>query len=266
MRFFVDCLTAEQSFFQKLSTLGKRCENREFFLIDKTTATTLLEQLYRKQHLESGHDERDFGCFEASANECFRKLHALNHTQFAEQTVRTLEILPGKHRRSARLSMLAHVVAKRDECFATWLVKHCGVDPEEPLQEFILPLYIRDYYLTAHELALYFQLKHFERYLDSIGCDIRNSSALCYVIDALINANINEEAQDMLVQFGTDLIKRGVNVECILNVPRFIEAPIATRSFRFDLFPRNSNQRCVDVIETLAPRNEKLARLYQALS
>lgn len=264
-RFLVDCIAAERRYLQELSTIGKCCENREFFQVDKTLAAEVLEVLYRNQYKAHDHKEADFYFFEASANECFRELYASNKMDFAEQISLTLEVLPTSRRDSIKRTLLAHVIEQRDKCFAIWLVRKCAVDPEEPMQHFVLSVYVRDYYLTAYESAIYFHLPILERYLHKIGCDLSHSSALCYVVDGLINENINGEAKEKIAEFGVDLIERGIDTKCMLDVPRFADAAIARPNYRFDIFPRSSNQACDTLIAVLAAGHERFARLDKCI-
>ena len=265
VRFFVDCFTAERRFLSALSDAGERCANREFFLIDRETAGSLLDEIYRKQHrLHDQGDENSY-CFEATTEECFRKLHAMNEEELAEQIVRTMNILPGRRRERLKLSMLAYVMVKRDERLAYWMITKCGVDPEVPIEchNFTVPL--QYYYLTAYEYAVYAKLNWLESYLHDIGCGAGDSATLCYVIDTLINGNKNDSAKQMLVDFAINFIKRGADISRILNVGCFIDAPHSSRDFRFDVFPRNSGLSCSEVIRIRAEHDENFSKLSRYL-
>jgi hypothetical protein len=259
-RFFVDCFSAEQIFFSELSNNGIRCEDREFFQIDSIKAINLLEGAYRKQYDQFSQEASSFCAFESHSEECFQKLHALGNDELAKQCVRMLEILPFARREPLKLSYLAYVMAKRDERFAWWFIEKCGVDPELPLKIQGLAS-LRDYSLTAYEYSIYLKLHSLERRLGNIGCSLRDSAALCYVIDALINGiQFNQEA---LVEFGTVLLKRGAESARILNVDCFVGSPHREREFRYDFYPRNSNLSCAEVIKNLAKSDQRFSELYK---
>jgi hypothetical protein len=264
-RFFVDCFIAEKRFLTELSVIGKRCANREFFLVDKEAASNLLDEIYRKQSRIYDQGDEDLDRFEAHTDECFRALHSMDHAELAEQTVRLLKILPAGRREVLKLSMLAYVMAKRDERFAWWMITRCGTDPEAPIESHNFAVPLQSYYLTAYEYAIYSKLKWLESHLSNIGCRVDGSATLCYVIDTLINGNNNDPAKDRLVDFGISLLEQGANPALILNVGCFADAPISSSDFRFNLFPRNSNLSCSEVIITLAEHNDCFAKFHRYL-
>lgn len=259
-RFFIDCFKAEQSYLNTLAGQGKRCENREFFLIDKKKARDALNDLYSKQYCLFDSGKSGFDEFEAVAEECFEQLHRLGQLDLAEQTVRALKILPYARREQLSLSILAYVMKKRDERFASWLITSCGIDPEMAMRYTTPHTRLGNYYLTAYEYSIYSKLSVFERRLANIGCRAYDSPALCYCIDTLINGN--NILTEKLLQFSIDLIELGADLQRVLNVGCFAEAPKTSCDFRFDVFPRNSNLSCADIIENLAPKDQRFAIIY----
>lgn len=265
VRFFVDCFAAERRFLSTLSDVGERCANREFFLIDKEIAGNLLDEIYRRQHRLHDPGDENFYYFETTTEECFQKLHAMNEAELAEQIVRTLNILPSRRREILKLSMLAHVMVKRDERFACWMIKRCGADPEVPIEYHSFTTPLQYYHLTAYEYAIYSKLHWLESCLNDIGCRAHDSAALCYVIDTLINGNKNDAAKEILVDFGIGLIKRGADISRTLDVGCFVNAPLSSRDFRFDVFPRNSGLSCSQAIKNRAEHDENFSKLSQYL-
>jgi hypothetical protein len=265
VRFFVDCFLAEQRFLSALSDAGERCENREFFRVNKEIAGSVLDEIYRCQYRLFDQNDEGFDYFEAAAEERFLTLHTLNQADLAEQTVRISNILPRRRGDMLKLLMLAHVMKKRDERFAFWMITTCGVDPEVPIKHHSFSIPLQYYYLTAYEYAIYSKLHWLENYLDSIGCRFNESATLCYVIDTLINGNINDTVKDLLVDFGISLLERGADPSRILNVTCFAEAPVCSRDFRFDLFPRNSGLSCEKVIKIVSEQDEKFAKFHRHL-
>lgn len=267
IRFFVDCFTAEACFLKTLESVGKRCGNREFFQVDTKLASELLDELYRRQHQPSKSDRYELDGADAVAEETFRILHANGNFELAEQTVRTLVALPYSRRQEIMLRLLARVMEKQDERFSHWLISNFGVDPDLPIKCTTNATVQLHYYLTALEYSIYLRLPLLERYLESIGCDIRSSSALCFVIDTLLNrkSNYNKNA---VMQFGVELLIRGINADRILNLDTFIDAPRASyldNPFHFDLFPRNCNLSCREIIAKMALCNPLFAPLHQTL-
>ena len=163
--------------------------------------------------------------------------------------------------------LLAYVMEKADESFSCWIIRNCGVDPDTRMKCSIRGPAPLDYYLTAYELSIYLRLPTLERYLGGIGCDLRNSKALCFVIDTLLNKKPIYD-KNSVVRFGIDLLVRGINVDRILDVNLFADAP--RRSYRgddfhFEIFPRNCNLRCREVIRKMAPTNPLFASLNETI-
>lgn len=267
IRFFVDCFSAEECFLKTLESVGKRCGNREFFQVDTKLASELLDELYHRQHQPSKSDRYEVDGADAVAEETFRILHANGNFELAEQTVRTLVVLPYSRRQEIMFRLLAHVMEKEDERFSHWLISNFGVDPDLPIECTTNATAQLHYYLTTLEYSVYLRLRVLENYLESIGCDIRSSSALCFVIDTLLNrkSNYNHNA---VVQFGVELLIRGINKDRILDLNTFVEAPRASycdNAFRFDLFPRNCNLSCREIIAKLAPCNPLFTPLQQTI-
>ena len=94
-----------------------------------------------------------------------------------------------------------------------------------------------------------------------------NSSIFCWVIDCLINVNKVGWWKEKITQFGLELLKRGVNLDQVLNVELFAEAPRTIRpgSFRYDVFPRNSGITCREAVCMLAYLNPYFAELHKAM-
>jgi hypothetical protein len=267
IRFFVDCFSAEASFFKTLESVGTRCGNREFFQVDPKVASELLEELYGRQHQPSKSGRFELDSADADAEETFRILHANGNFELAEQTVRTLLTLPYSRRHGIMLRLLAQVMEKGDERFSRWLISNFGVDPDLPIECTTNATAQLHYYLTALEYSIYLRLPALEHYLESIGCEIRSSSALCFVIDTLLNrkSNYNKNA---VVQFGVQLLIRGINADRILDLDTFIEAPRASyldSPFHFDVFPRNCNLSCREIIAKMALCNPLFAPLHQTI-
>lgn len=266
-RFFLDCFQAEQRFLVELQEAGERCENREFFKIEKSIAGSVLDKLYRHQNTLLKPDDFDSNGFEALAVETFQLLHKQGQLQLAEQVVHTLQLLPSARRDEMGLVILAKAMEKKDESFCIWLVSRCGVDPEAPIRSTNLASCLLRYYLTPHEYAVFLGLSVFERYLEDIGCDLGDSSSLCYIIDALVNGP-SGRGERLLVKFAEDLLERNVDTGRVLNVGFFAEAPhIFDRSkpFRFDVFPRNSNLTCREAVEQAATTSPLISELHEIM-
>lgn len=267
VRFFVDCFSAELSFLRALESKCTRCDSREFFHIDTKSACVLLDEIYRNQHLNSKSQDPALDNFESSIEETFRLLHARGEIELAQQTALTLSNLPHARSEQLKLFLLARVMEKADEEFSCWLIRKWGVDPESPVKCATNGAANLRYYLTCHEYSIYLQLPMLELYLERMGCDIRNSSALCYVIDALINRKFTCGAK-LLLQFGRDLVERGVNTDKTLDVNAFIEAPrweSRAEAYQFDLFPRNCNLSCREIIKRMAEQDPLFEALHQVI-
>jgi hypothetical protein len=266
-RFFIDCFQAEQRLFTELQDVGRRCGKREFFEIDKFVARNALDKIYRNQNRLL--DPYDSGCdtFEALALETFQYVHQQGQLELAEQVVFTLRSLPSARRQEMELVMLEQAMAARDERFCIWLVSRCGVDPEAPIRSYNKASCLLRYHLTAHEYAVFLGLESFERYLNNIGCDIGDSSSLCYIIDTLINGP-SGRGEGKLIEFAENLLKRNVDLERVLNVNFFAEAPRLVdlcASCRFDAFPRNSNLTCREVVAKAAVTFPFVAKLHKIM-
>jgi hypothetical protein len=265
-RFFLDYQASEKQFLGRLSKIGERCMDRQFFIIETERASELLEQMYWNQHEEFHTDGGAFDNFGALTTEAFSVFHLKKFESLCEDAARMIEILPSKDRQLCGRSMLAHVLEKKDAHLAKILVQECGINPDVPIAVTILPLFIREYFLTGYELALYFQLPTFIKYLEQIGCSLEDSNALCYVIDALINSKLNDQANIRLVEFAVELISNGVNLEKILNVDCFANAPRSRNMYDFRVFPRNSDISCIKLIGDLAETDQKFSIMHDRIS
>lgn len=267
IRFFVDCFAAESRFLRTLEGVGTRCGSREFFQVQPPLASKLLDELYRHQHQPLGSGLCELDSFEGVVEETFRILHASGEFELAEQTVRTLGLLPYSRRQQVMLRLLARVMEKEDERFSCWLIGNCGADPDLPIECTTRASANMNYYLTALESSIYLGLARLEKYLEGLGCDIRNSAALCYVIDTLLNRETicNKVA---ITNFGIQLMLRGINIDRELNLDTFVEAPRCSynaRDFQFGLFPRNSKLSCREVIAKMAPDKPFFAQLHDTV-
>ena len=265
-RFFLDCYAAEKQFLRALASIGERCMERQFFFVEPESACNLLENLYQKQHEEFRNSQEDFENFRALATDAFSLLHSNNLESLCEDAARMIEILPYEGRQLCGRSMLAYALEKKDGHLAKMLVQDCQIEPDVAIETMILPLMIRDYFLTGYESAIYFQIPAFVKYLQRIGCTLEHSKALCYVVDALVNAKLNNDANIRLVEFAVDLIRNGINPQKLLNVECFANAPRSCKAYDFRLFPRNINKSCIEVIEDLAPTNHMFSILYDRIS
>jgi hypothetical protein len=267
IRFFVDCFSAEACFLKTLESEGKRCGNREFFQLDAKLASRLLDELYGRQHQPSETDLYELDSADAVVEETFRILHANGNFELAEQTARTLLALPYSRRQKIMLRLLALVMQKEDERFSRWLISNFGLDPDLPIECTTNATAQLHYYLTALEYSIYLGLPVLEKYFESIGCDITNSSALCFVIDTLLNRSSNYN-RNAVIQFGVHLLLHGINKDKILNLDTFVGAPRSSyrdEPFHFDLFPRNCNLSCREIIAKMAQSNPLFVPLHQTI-
>lgn len=263
-RFFVDCYTAEAEVMNALAATGNRCSNREFFRIQEKTARAILDNHYRRQSELVEIPER----FYIEVQEAFKRAVTAKYSEWPELIVDCLVCLPHRKRELALLDMLAALLSTENEKYAIWLIRERGVDPEIPLDLSDHNKGVDLYYLNAHETSILLGLPKLEKYLDNIGCDVRQSNALCWVIDCLVNdTNKNDEWKCRLVRFGIDLLERGADVQKTLNVSLFADAPRRYRDrFRYDVFPRNSGRTCEEAVSMLAPRDQYLATLHEAIT
>lgn len=262
-KFFVDCYTAEKKFHAILAELGSSCHNREFFKLDKLTAFRALRDLYRTQGEISDY------CFSSISQAAFERTIVNGPLDWPELVVKTVMLLPYRKREKSLHDLLAIALERGAEDWAIWLIQHRGVDPETPLRVNASEQYLDLYRLTAYENAIFLRYKQLESYLEGIGCDLCGSFSLCWVIDSLINANRSDEWKKRVVDFGVELLSRGVDISTVLEVGVFANSPRSAgathNNFRFDIFPRNSRKPCSEVISALSPTNPHFAQLYRAM-
>ena len=261
-RFFVDCYTAEEVILAELGTAGSPCTNKGFFKITEKNVEEILERNYWEQHAFFY-----VGGLEIEAQAAFEKALAEHRLDWARLIAYTLRCLPHEEKQEAITDFLVKAMEVDSQDCAEWLVHQFGVDPEIPLPLDVFEKRIDLYRLTAYENAIFLGHTKFEKYLEGIGCNLSNSSALCWVIDCLINVDKVDRWKRRVVQFGLELLKREPNLDQILDVTVFSEAPRRQRPdpYRYDIFPRNSGKSCREVIEMFAYLNPYFAELHRAI-
>jgi hypothetical protein len=262
IRFFVDCYTAEDKILAALHVAGIPCTNKGFFKIEEKIVEDILAENYSSQHIH--HLPGDF---QLEAHNAFEK--ALNDKQqdWAQLIAGTFRCLPHEEREEELMHLLAKAMELGAQECAEWLVSNCGVDPEMPLPLDKLGMMVDSYRLTAYENAIFLGQARFEKYLEGAGCNLSNSSALCWVVDCLINSYFAESWKRKILEFGLELLKREPNLNRILDAELFSEAPLRRNShpFRYDIFPRSSGKSCREVIEMYAYLNPYFAELHKAM-
>lgn len=260
VRFFVNCYASERSLHSILSRKARRCENREFFEAGADLAVRALDELHQVQHIQTG-----VSVFEWNAEDEFRKFISTGNTSGYMAIVDTLCCLPAERREALKLRFLLVAMRQRAEQAALWLVRSKGVDPDVPIKNACLGL--PEYDLTAFEYAIMLGLVDFENYLIKLGCDVTDSKCLCLTIDSLITCHRGVDFKVGLTNFAIKLIERGADVNARLNVSLFSEAPLTPGRivpFQFDLFPRNSNMTCYEIVCRLATENHFFAEIKAA--
>lgn len=258
--FFADCITAEEAVLRAFGKAGERCYNKEFFRIEVQQAKDILAWHYRSQYEDGGGDYDS-----TEAEMAFKLALAENRSDWPQFLVDTLACLPYREREQKLIDFLALALDLGAEEQSIWLIKKKGVDPDFPLPLAAFEKGIDLYNLTAYETAIFLGYRRLEDYLERVGCNVFESSTLCWVIDCLVNVRRSVDWRSRIAAFGVELVKRGANLNQPLTVSLFVESPRRRRpeEYRFDLFPRNSGKTCREVIAMLADGDPCIAQLHK---